>query len=74
MIPVKLVAQTMVSQPARSETWGTQSLGDGRGLHAGRDRVGADGSGADGVGSAGDSRLHRKGDGSLRMWMRRRRG
>ena len=49
MIPVKLVAETMSSIPGlKSGNWGTQFDGDRRGLHAGCDRVGADGPGADG--------------------------
>ena len=55
MIPMKLVAQPMSSQVSKARPGAPGFFGDGGGLHAGCDRVGADGPGADGIRSAGCS-------------------
>ena len=79
MIPVKLVAQTMVgssdlAEEARQD--GAPRLMDRerRGLHDGCDRRRAHGPGADAVGRAGHPRAASKAMAALKIWMRRRRG
>ena len=72
MIPVKLVAETMVRAippmtQKRAMDGAPRCFGDrdGRGLHARRYRVGADGPGADGDRVAGDSRAASRSDGKF---------